>query len=57
MFQRASGEPNLLQLVVQNQDYVDGVKPDGSFHQHIGMIYNGKMNAHAFSYQSNRTDA
>ncbi|CAE6462377.1 unnamed protein product [Rhizoctonia solani] len=29
------------ELVVQNQDYVDGVKPDGSFHQHIGMIYNG----------------
>ncbi|GAB1520800.1 hypothetical protein RhiTH_003888 [Rhizoctonia solani] len=28
-------------LVVQNEDYVDGVKPDGSFHQHIGMIYNG----------------
>ncbi|CCO29184.1 hypothetical protein BN14_03188 [Rhizoctonia solani AG-1 IB] len=28
-------------LVVENEDHVDGVKPDGSFHQHSGIIYNG----------------
>ncbi|CEL56342.1 polysaccharide lyase family 8 [Rhizoctonia solani AG-1 IB] len=32
-------------LVIENEDRVDGVKPDGSFHQHIGIIYNGNYGA------------
>ncbi|CCO35094.1 hypothetical protein BN14_09208 [Rhizoctonia solani AG-1 IB] len=32
-------------LVIEKEDRVDGVKPDGSFHQHIGIIYNGNYGA------------
>ncbi|KAF8705405.1 Polysaccharide lyase family 8, N terminal alpha-helical domain, partial [Rhizoctonia solani] len=33
------------ELVTHDEDRVDGVKPDGSFHQHIGIIYNGNYGA------------
>ncbi|CAE6426936.1 unnamed protein product [Rhizoctonia solani] len=29
------------QVTIQPEDRVDGIKPDGSFQQHTGMIYNG----------------
>ena len=31
-----------LQALVQPADRVDGIKPDGSFQQHSGLIYDGK---------------
>ena len=31
------------QVVVQPADRVDGIKPDGSFQQHAGIIYNGRL--------------
>ena len=30
------------QIVIHPEDHVDGIKPDGSFQQHIGLIYDGK---------------
>lgn len=30
------------QVTVQSNDKVDGIKPDGSFQQHTGIIYDGK---------------
>ncbi|KAB5588550.1 hypothetical protein CTheo_8008 [Ceratobasidium theobromae] len=29
------------QVIIQDQDGVDGIKPDGSFQQHIGVLYDG----------------
>ena len=30
------------EVTIQSQDKVDGIKPDGSFQQHIGIIYDGE---------------
>jgi hypothetical protein len=32
-----------MQALVQSTDRVDGIKPDGSFQQHGGLIYNGMI--------------
>ncbi|KAG8762719.1 hypothetical protein FRC12_008896 [Ceratobasidium sp. 428] len=29
------------EVVIHPQDLVDGIKPDGSFQQHLGLVYNG----------------